>query len=89
VATEDKNYSLDILRAELGTAMANLKVDLIERFASKREHEELEKRLSTHEQENENRFRSVERFQNRVAGGLILGALFIPSVTTVLVKAFS
>ena len=55
----EHTYPLELLRAELSSAISNLKVDLIDRFASKQELATLRQAFATHEAEDDKHFREI------------------------------
>ena len=56
----EHTYPLELLRAELGRAISDLKVDLIERFASKGEVVELRKEFVAQQHANDKQFKEIK-----------------------------
>ena len=55
----EHTYPLELLRAELSSAISNLKVDLIDRFASKRDLEQFRQDFAAHQVDDEKHFREI------------------------------
>ncbi len=86
-------YPLDLLRAELNAALANLKTDLLREFASKADLSESDQRLTVFISSYETRHQSLgsrvsrlEEWQNRLIGAFAIVAFVTPIMTAIAVR---
>lgn len=73
---------LTLMRAELDKAMAQLELRLVDRFASKKDHEDLEKRLQAHEKAVNEALSGLASWRNRVLGGVAVLTFAITTIAT-------
>lgn len=66
---------LTLMRAELDKAMAQLELRLVDRFASRKDHEALEKRV-------DEALSSLNGWRNRVLGGVAVITFVIATLAT-------
>ena len=73
---------LTLMRAELDKAMAQLELRLVDRFASKKDHEDLQKRLEDHEKAVNDALAGLNGWRNRVLGGVAVITFVITAIAT-------
>ena len=73
---------LTLMRAELDKAMAQLELRLVDRFASKKDHEDLEKRLEELDKQITSALDGLSGWRNRVLGGVTVLTFAITIVAT-------
>ena len=73
---------LTLMRAELDKAMAQLELRLVDRFASKKDHEDLVKRVEAGEQRVNEALNNLSGWRNRVLGGVAVIVFVVTTAAT-------